>query len=56
VEAKSPQAPSVALIVEQTYCPGVGLARIVTFQEKSGDRGPVQWTQSLSSYHVMPQS
>jgi len=52
VEAKSPQGQNMSLIADQVYCPGVGLVRVITFQERSGVRGPAQVTQELSSYRV----
>jgi hypothetical protein len=54
VEACSPQGPGSALVAEQTYCPGVGLTRLVTYHEQDGNRGSVQWNQELASYHVAP--
>lgn len=54
LEARSAQGNALSLIAEQDYCPGVGLVRVVTFQEKSGVRGPQQWMQELTSYNVQP--
>ncbi len=55
ITSRSPQTPGVALLAEQIYCPGVGLAKVMTYQEKQGNRGPAQWSQELASYHVTVQ-
>jgi len=52
IEARNPQGPSLSLIADQIYCPGVGLVRVVTFQERSGVRTAPQFTQDLASYKV----
>jgi hypothetical protein len=52
VEATSPLAPSRLSIAEQTYCPSVGLVRVVTYVEIDGRRGAPQFTQDLVSFKV----
>jgi len=52
IEARNPSGPNLALIADQVYCPGVGLVRVVTFQERSGNRSAPQFTQELASYKV----
>lgn len=52
IEARNPQGPSMSLIADQVYCPGVGLVRVVTFQERSGVRSAPQFLQELASYKV----
>lgn len=52
IEAQNPQGGNQTLIAEQVYCPGVGLVRVVTFQETANQRGPAQFTQELTSYAV----
>jgi hypothetical protein len=54
IESRNPQGQGTTLIAEQVYCPGVGLARVRTYQERQGTRGLVQWDQELASYHVGP--
>jgi hypothetical protein len=54
VLASTPESPQHILIAEQTYCPRVGLVRVVTFAEIEGKRGPPQVTQELVSYRVKP--
>ncbi len=53
IEARNPQGPNLSLIADQVYCPGVGLVRVVTFQERSGSRSAPQFMQELASYKVM---
>jgi hypothetical protein len=52
IEARNPQGPNLSLLADQVYCPGIGLVRVVTFQERSGVRTPPQFTQDLASYKV----
>ena len=52
IEARNPQGPNLSLIADQIYCPGVGLVRVVTFQERSGNRSAPQFMQELASYKV----
>ncbi len=52
VEASTAQTPSHVLIAEQTYCPDVGLVRVVTYAEMDGKRGPPQVKQELVSFKV----
>jgi hypothetical protein len=54
VQASTPESSEHILIAEQTYCPNVGLVRVVTFAEIDGKRGPPQVTQELVSYRVKP--
>ena len=54
IEARNPQGPNLSLIADQVYCPGVGLVRVVTFQERSGNRSAPQFMQELASYKVAP--
>jgi hypothetical protein len=54
VEASTPETPAHILIAEQTYCPHVGLVRVVTYAELDGRRGPPQVKQELTSYRVQP--
>ncbi len=54
IEARNPSGPNIALVADQTYCPGVGLVRVVTFQERSGNRSAPQFMQELASYKVAP--
>jgi len=53
VEGRNP-AQGVVLIVEQTFCPGVGLTKLITFVEKGAERGPPQFFQDLTSFNVKP--
>jgi len=52
VEAAAPETPEHVILAEQTYCPGVGLVRVVTYAEIDGKRGPPQFNQALVSYQV----
>jgi hypothetical protein len=54
VEASTREGAEHILIAEQTYCPNVGLVRVVTYAEIDGKRGPPQVTQDLVSYRVKP--
>jgi hypothetical protein len=54
IQASTRESPQHILIAEQTYCPNVGLVRVVTFAEIDGKRGPPQVTQDLVSYKVAP--
>jgi len=54
VEASTAETPAHVLIAEQTYCPNVGLVRVVTYAEIDGKRGPPQVTQDLVSFKVQP--
>jgi hypothetical protein len=54
VEASTAETPAHVLIAEQTYCPNVGLVRVVTYAEIDGRRGPPQVTQDLVSFKVQP--
>jgi hypothetical protein len=52
VEATSAETPSHVSIAEQTYCPDVGLVRVVTYMEIEGRRGSPQFKQELLSFKV----
>jgi hypothetical protein len=52
IESRNPQGPNISLVADQVYCPGVGLARVVTFEERSGVRSAPQFMQELASYKV----
>lgn len=52
VEGRTPGGADRAQLAEQTYCPGVGLVRVVTYEEISGRRGPPQWQEELVAFRV----
>lgn len=52
IEGRTPAGPDRAQLALQSYCPGVGLARVVTFEEVSGRRGPPQWREELTAFQV----
>jgi hypothetical protein len=52
IEGRNPQSPTQVLIAEQTYCLGVGLVQVQTFEETDGRRGPMQWNQELLAFRV----
>ena len=54
VEGRSPSRPGAVQLAEQTYCPGVGLVRVVTYEERGGERGPPQWREELMAYRLVP--
>lgn len=54
VQARTLESAQHILMAEQTYCPGVGLVRVVTYAEIDGKRGPPQVRQDLVSYRVKP--
>jgi hypothetical protein len=54
VQARTAESPEHILLAEQTYCPNVGLVRVVTYAETQGKRGPPQVRQDLVSYRVKP--
>jgi hypothetical protein len=52
IEGRNRQSPTQVQIAEQTYCLGVGLVRVQTFEETDGHRGPMQWNQELLAFRV----
>jgi hypothetical protein len=52
IEGRNPQSPTQVLVADQTYCLDVGLVRVQTFEETSGQRGPIQWDQELVAYRI----
>jgi hypothetical protein len=52
IEGRNPQSPTQVLIAEQTYCLGVGLVSVRTFEENDGRRGPMQWNQELVAFRI----
>ncbi|MHB1844235.1 MAG: hypothetical protein ACYCWW_05290 [Deltaproteobacteria bacterium] len=50
--APSGKGASKAQLAEQTYCPGVGLVKVTTYEELQGQRGAPQWREELAAYRV----
>ncbi len=52
IEGREPSHQGAIQLAEQTYCPGVGLVRVTTYEEREGVRGAPQWTEELVAFRL----
>ncbi len=52
IEGRVPGGRDKIQLAEQTYCQGVGLVRVTTYEEMGGQRGAPQWEEDLAAYRL----